>query len=112
MTLLHAPACIHPQCTPDWNDVTLVLLVPSQSAAMCTALVVYLLPSTLNMRLQATAAKQKAVQELADAKKKFVHMTRRRQAEHAAKVGPYISVLVNGRSEHAFGYTLQVVARC
>lgn len=36
--------------------------------------------------LQAVAAKEKAVQELADAKKKFVHMTRRRQAEHTAKV--------------------------
>ncbi len=37
--------------------------------------------NTLNLQ-----ARDKAVQELADAKKKFVHMTRRRQAEYTAKV--------------------------
>lgn len=58
-----------------------------------------MLPWTFVLRLQATAAKQKAVQELADAKKKFVHMTRRRQAEHTAKVVIYIYFLMaDGRS--------------
>ena len=32
------------------------------------------------------------MQELADAKKKFVHMTRRRQAEHTAKVALHTDV--------------------
>ena len=44
--------------------------------------------------MQAVAAKEKAVQELTDTKKKFVQMTRRRQAEHASKVGPGFESLI------------------